>query len=325
MTPSQLSLVLPRVVITGGAGFVGASLCERFLADGWQVLAIDNLCTGRHSNIAHLLDNPDFELRIADVTEPFSVQGEVAAVLHFASPASPFDYMAMPMQTLKTCAHGTFNCLDVAREKNAKFLMASTSEIYGDPLEHPQREDYWGNVSSTGPRSVYDEAKRYAEAATMAYHRTYGVDTRIIRIFNTYGPRMKPRDGRVITAFLVQSLLGEPFTVFGDGRQTRSFCYVDDLVDGVIKVLHSGDHLPYNLGNPVEFTILELIEQVQQLVGPQQVTFMPLPQDDPTRRQPDISRARTHLGWEPKIGLQTGLVRTLAGLRATLAAAARPN
>ena len=310
----------PRVVITGGAGFVGASLCDRFIADGWAVVAVDNLCTGRKSNIAHLLDNPAFAWQLADVSLPLDVAGPVDAVLHFASPASPFDYLALPIQTMKAGAHGTLHALELAEQKGAKFLLASTSEIYGDPLQHPQREDYLGNVSSIGPRSVYDEAKRFAEAATMSYHRQGKVDTRIIRIFNTYGPRMKPDDGRVITAFLVQALRGEPLTAFGDGRQTRSFCYVDDLVEGIVRVLQRGDHMPYNLGNPNEFSILELIAEVEALLGTQSVTFLPLPQDDPTRRKPDIGRAHAALGWQPQIALRDGLVRTIAGLRATLQA-----
>lgn len=308
----------PRAVITGGAGFVGSHLCERFLADGWQVLAIDNLCTGSADNVAHLHENPNFALQVHDVAEPLRVDGPVAAVLHFASPASPFDYLALPLQTMKAGAHGTLHALELAREKGAKFLLASTSEVYGDPLVHPQREDYLGNVSCTGPRSVYDEAKRFAEAATMAYWRTHGADTRIIRIFNTYGPRMKPGDGRVITAFLAQALRGEPLTIFGDGSQTRSFCYVDDLVEGIVRVLDRGDHMPYNLGNPVEFSIRELIGEVEALLGPQTVTCLPLPQDDPTRRRPDIGRAREHLRWEPHVDLRAGLQRTLASLRQTL-------
>ncbi|MBM4343581.1 MAG: NAD-dependent epimerase/dehydratase family protein [Deltaproteobacteria bacterium] len=311
---------LPRAVVTGGAGFVGSGVCDRLLADGWRVLAVDNLCTGRRTNVAHLVGDPRFELRVSDVCDPLDVDGPVAAVLQLASPASPFDYLALPIETLRSGAQGTFNALELAKAKGATFLLASTSEIYGDPLQHPQREDYLGNVSCTGPRSVYDEAKRYAEAATMACHRTWGVDTRIIRIFNTYGPRMKPRDGRVVTAFVVQALLGEPLTVFGDGRQTRSFCYVDDLVDGIVRVLARGDHLPYNLGNPSEFTIAELVAEVERLLGPQRVTYLPLPQDDPTRRCPDIGRARTHLGWEPRVALPEGLVRTIEGLRQTLTA-----
>jgi dTDP-glucose 4,6-dehydratase len=305
-------------VITGGAGFVGTSLCERFLTDGWRVIAVDNFCTGRISNIAHLIDHPRFALITQDVVEPLQIEGPVHAVLHFASPASPMDYLALPIETLQTGSIGTLNTLELARSKGARYLLASTSEIYGDPLEHPQRESYLGNVSSTGPRSVYDEAKRFAEAATMAYRRSHRVDTRIIRIFNTYGPRMKPGDGRVVTAFLEQALRGEPLTVFGDGSQTRSFCYVDDLVEGIVRVLRSDDGDPFNLGNPTEFTILELVREVEALLGPQQVVLRPLPQDDPTRRQPDIARARTLLGWQPQVALREGLQRTLEGLRHSL-------
>lgn len=305
-----------RVVISGGAGFVGSALCERFLADGWTVLAVDNLSTGKADNVAHLQSHPAFTLQIADVIEPLVVEGPVAAVLHFASPASPFDYAALPVETLKVGAHGTFTMLDLARQKGARFLLASTSEIYGDPLEHPQKESYLGNVSSIGPRSCYDEAKRFAEAATMTYLRAFGVDTRIIRIFNTYGPRLKPGDGRVVTAFLTQALRNQPLTVFGEGQQTRSFCYVDDLVDGIVRVLHHGDHQPYNLGNPGEFTVGELAEIVLRLTGSQsKVTYLPLPKDDPTRRKPDITRATTDLGWQPQVALEDGLRRTLAWLQ----------
>jgi len=309
-----------RVVITGGAGFVGSSLCERFLADGWQVLALDNLCTGRIANVAHLQDNTDFELRVCDVSEPFAVAGPVAAVLHFASPASPFDYLKLPIETLKVGSYATFHTLDLAVEKSARYLLASTSEIYGDPLEHPQRESYLGNVSSIGPRSCYDEAKRFAEAATMAYRRTHGLDTRIVRIFNTYGPRMKAGDGRVVPAFLSQALRGEALTVFGDGNQTRSFCYVDDLVQGIVRVLESGDFMPYNLGNPVEFTMLELVQEIERLLGPTRMEHRPLPADDPTRRKPDIRRAIEDLAWSPLVPLSQGLERALAGFRARLAA-----
>lgn len=308
-----------RVVITGGAGFVGASLCERFVADGWQVLALDNLCTGRLSNLSNLQGNPAFELRIADVSEPYAIEGEVEAVLHFASPASPFDYLALPIETMKVGAYGTFHALDLARAKGARFLLASTSEIYGDPLEHPQRESYLGNVSSIGPRSVYDEAKRYSEAATMAYLRTFDVDTRIIRIFNTYGPRIKADDGRVVPAFIAQALRGEALTVFGDGGQTRSFCYVDDLVEGIVRVLARGDHMPYNLGNPVEFTILELVQEIARQLGEVRIEHKPLPVDDPTRRKPDIARAIADLEWSPEVPLQEGLQRTIAEFRTRLA------
>lgn len=307
-----------RVVITGGAGFVGSSLCERFLDSGYAVTAVDNLCTGRMANIEQLLGNPSFAFLQRDVIDPFDVEGPVTAVLHFASPASPFDYQALPIETLKVGSHGTLNALDLAKRKSSRFLLASTSEIYGDPTEHPQRETYLGNVSCIGPRSMYDEAKRYAEAATMAYRRTFGVDTRIIRIFNTYGPRMKHNDGRVVSNFLSQALRGEPMSVFGTGHQTRSFCYVDDLVAGIQLVLERGDDQPYNLGNPNEFTMLELIGAIEQLLGPQQVSYHPLPQDDPTRRKPDISRALDHLGWQPQVALREGLLRTAQGLRLQL-------
>lgn len=314
-----------RVVITGGAGFVGSSLCEKFLADGFAVTAVDNLCTGRLQNVAPLLSNPDFTLLQHDVSEPFDIEGPVYAVLHFASPASPFDYLALPIETLKVGAHGTLHALEVARSKGARFLLASTSEIYGDPTEHPQKESYLGNVSSIGPRSVYDEAKRYAEAATMAYRRTFGLNTRIIRIFNTYGPRMKYNDGRVVSNFLTQALQGKPLSIFGTGLQTRSFCYVDDLVAGIQAVLARGDGQPYNLGNPNEFTMLELIDAIGKLLGPQQVTYHPLPQDDPTRRKPDISRAMAELGWQPRIELAEGLQKTAAGLRLQLGLGEPPD
>jgi dTDP-glucose 4,6-dehydratase len=308
-----------RVVITGGAGFIGASLCERFLADGWQVLALDNLCTGRLANLDGVRTHPRFGFRELDVSLPYEVDGAVDAVLHFASPASPFDYYALPIETLQVGANGTFRALDLASRKGARFLLASTSEIYGDPLEHPQRESYYGNVSCTGPRSVYDEAKRFAEAATMAYRRSRQLDTRIIRIFNTYGPRIKASDGRVVPAFVAEALRGRPLTVFGSGQQTRSFCYVDDLVEGIVRVLERGDDQPYNLGNPVEFTVLELAEEVQRQLGRTTIQFEPLPQDDPTRRKPDIQRARDGLGWEPKVPLAEGLARTIAEFRQRLA------
>lgn len=309
-----------RVLISGGAGFVPSHLCDRFLADGWSVLAVDNFCTGRKSNIAHLLGNPAFELLEQDVSVPFTVAGPLDAVLHFASPASPVDYMRLPIETLQVGSLGTMNLLELAREKKARFLMASTSEIYGDPLEHPQRESYLGNVSSIGPRSVYDEAKRFSEAAVMGWRTARGVDTRIIRIFNTYGPRMKSGDGRVVSNFIVQALRGEKLTVYGDGLQTRSFCYVSDLVEGIVRVLERGDHQPYNLGNPGEYTMLELVQEIAKQVGNVDIQFLPLPKDDPTRRKPDITRAKTDLGWEPKVSLQDGLKPMIADLRARLAA-----
>ncbi|MSP92072.1 MAG: SDR family oxidoreductase [Myxococcales bacterium] len=309
-----------RAVVTGGAGFIGSSLCERLVADGWQVLALDNFCTGRRLNLASLEGHPAFELRSHDVCDPIDIDGPVDAVLHFASPASPFDYLTLPVETLRVGSVATMHLLELARRKGARFLIASTSEIYGDPLEHPQRENYFGNVNSIGPRSVYDEAKRFAEAATMAWHRKHGVDTRIIRIFNTYGPRMKAGDGRVVPAFLSQALRGEALTVFGDGSQTRSFCFVDDLVDGVVRVLERGDAQPYNLGNPAEFTMLELVREIEKLMGTVQCVHMPLPIDDPTRRKPDIARAIGELGWSPLVPLSVGLRRTADGFRTRMAA-----
>ena len=308
-----------RVVISGGAGFLGSHLADRFLADGWRVLAIDNLCTGKRANVAHLLDEPRFDLLEEDVSEPFEVTGQVDAVLHFASPASPFDYLELPVETLKVGAWGTFHCLDLARAHGATFLMASTSEIYGDPRVHPQVEGYWGNVNPIGPRSVYDEAKRFSEAATMSYQREFGVDTRLIRIFNTYGARMNHDDGRVVPAFICQALRGEPLTIFGSGLQTRSFCYVDDLVSGIVTVLANGDHQPYNLGNPDEYSILDFANAVASAVGDVQIDHKGLPEDDPQRRCPDISRARG-LGWQPKIGLTEGLARTLDWFRGEMRA-----
>lgn len=308
-----------RAIITGGAGFLGSHLADGFLAAGWRVLALDNFCTGSRENVAHLADNPAFELREHDVCLPIAIAGDVDAVLHFASPASPFDYLALPLQTMKVGTAGTLAALDLAREKGATFLMASTSEIYGDPLVHPQDESYWGNVHTIGPRSVYDEAKRFSEAATMSYHREFGLDTRIIRIFNTYGPRMNHDDGRVVPAFVCQALRGEPLTVFGSGRQTRSFCYVDDLVAGVLAVLERGDAAPCNLGNPSECTVLEFARLVAELVGATDVLHEVLPEDDPKRRCPDITRARS-FGWEPKVDLRQGLQRTVQWFRAELEA-----
>jgi dTDP-glucose 4,6-dehydratase len=316
----KVATMAKRVLISGGAGFVPSHLCDRFLLDGWDVLAVDNFCTGRQSNIAHLQGNPHFDLLEQDVSTPFQVAGPLDAVLHFASPASPVDYLRLPIETLQVGSLGTMNLLEIAREKKARFLMASTSEIYGDPLEHPQRESYLGNVSSIGPRSVYDEAKRFSEAAVMGWRNARGVDTRIIRIFNTYGPRMKSGDGRVVSNFIVQALRGEKLTVYGDGQQTRSFCYVSDLVDGIVRVLERGDHMPYNLGNPGEFTMLELVQEIGKLTGDLDVDYLPLPKDDPTRRKPDITRATTELGWMPKVPLHEGLVAMIADLRQRLAA-----
>ncbi|MEO5824285.1 MAG: UDP-glucuronic acid decarboxylase family protein [Gemmatimonadales bacterium] len=300
-----------RVVITGGAGFLGSHLTDRFLADGHQVVGVDNFITGSADNVAHLVGRDDYEFIEQDVTIPFDVDGDVDGVLHFASPASPIDYLELPLETLKVGSYGTHNSLELARAKSARFFLASTSEVYGDPEVHPQPETYWGHVNSVGPRSVYDEAKRYAEAVTMAYRRTCGVDTRIVRIFNTYGPRMRPNDGRVVSNFIVQALRGEPMTVYGSGLQTRSFCYVSDLIEGIYRLFHSDRDEPTNIGNPVEFTMLELAEAVIKVVGGNSsVEFRPLPIDDPKQRQPDITIARATLGWEPLVPLAEGLVRT---------------
>ncbi len=301
-----------RVLITGGAGFLGSHLCERFLAEGWEVISMDNLITGDLANIEHLFSDPHFHFERRDVTEYIHVVGKLDAILHFASPASPIDYLELPIQTLKVGSLGTHKALGLAAAKGARFLLASTSECYGDPLVHPQTEDYWGNVNPVGPRGVYDEAKRFAEAMTMAYHRAHGVETRIIRIFNTYGPRMRLNDGRVLPAFMSQALRGEPMTVFGDGSQTRSFCFVADLVDGIYRLLHSDEVLPVNIGNPSEMTILQFAEKVLEVTGSKStLSFLDLPEDDPKVRQPDISKARRILDWEPKVGLDEGLQITL--------------
>ncbi len=313
-----------RVLITGGAGFLGSHLCERFLAEGFEVLCIDNLITGDLANVEHLFQDRWFHFERRDVTEYLHVGGELDAVLHFASPASPIDYLELPIQTLKVGSLGTHKALGLARAKNARFLLASTSECYGDPLVHPQSEDYWGNVNPVGPRGVYDEAKRFAEAMTMAYHRFHGLDTRIVRIFNTYGPRMRLRDGRALPAFMSQALRGESLTVFGDGSQTRSFCYVDDLVEGIWRLLNSKEHLPVNIGNPSEMTILEFARTVIEVTGSNsKIAFKPLPEDDPKVRQPDIGKARRLLGWEPKVELRAGLLRTLEDFRRRLPPATR--
>ncbi|HOU52367.1 MAG TPA: SDR family oxidoreductase [Myxococcota bacterium] len=300
-----------RVVITGGAGFIGSHLCERFLADGHQVICMDNLLTGNLDNITHLFGREGFTFLRQDVTEFLHVPGPVDAVLHFASPASPVDYLRFPIQTLKVGSLGTHKALGLAKEKGATFLLASTSEVYGDPLVHPQPETYWGNVNPIGPRGVYDEAKRFAEALTMAYHRYHGLDTRIVRIFNTYGPRMRIGDGRVVPAFLSQVLRGEPLTIYGDGSQTRSFCYVLDLVEGIVRLLGTSCNDPVNIGNPEEHSILEFAEIVARLFRSQAgFSFLPLPQDDPKVRRPDISLARELLGWSPQVSLEEGLRRT---------------
>jgi dTDP-glucose 4,6-dehydratase len=310
----------PRVLITGGAGFLGSHLCERFLAEGHEVLCVDSLITGSLDNVEHLFADPFFHFERRDVTEYLHVGGELHAVLHFASPASPIDYLELPIQTLKVGSLGTHKALGLARAKRARFLLASTSECYGDPLVHPQSEDYWGNVNPVGPRGVYDEAKRFAEAMTMAYHRVHGLETRIVRIFNTYGPRMRLHDGRVLPAFMSQALSGEPLTVFGDGTQTRSFCYVDDLVEGIWRLLRSDEVYPTNIGNPEEMTILEFARTVLEEVGSDApLVHRPLPVDDPKVRQPDISKARRLLGWEPTVPLREGLRRTLPWFRERLA------
>ncbi|HEV8296656.1 MAG TPA: UDP-glucuronic acid decarboxylase family protein [Acidimicrobiales bacterium] len=304
---------MARVVVTGGAGFLGSHLCERLLHRGDDVIAIDNLLTGDLDNIEHLRRAPGFEFVQHDVVQPLTLTASVDAVLHFASPASPKDYLALPIETLDVGSAGTRNMLELARANRARFLLASTSEVYGDPHVHPQHESYWGNVNSVGPRSVYDEAKRFAEAITMAYHRTHGVNTAIVRIFNTYGPRMRPLDGRVVSNFIVQALAGAPLTIYGDGSQTRSFCYIDDEVNGIIALLDSQEHLPVNIGNPDEFTVAELAEIVLSVVGGRSdIAYEPLPVDDPTQRRPDITRARELLGWEPVIPVHDGVQRTAA-------------
>jgi dTDP-glucose 4,6-dehydratase len=296
-----------RALVTGGAGFLGSYLCEALLAEGHSVIAVDNLLTGRAANVAHLAREPRFELRQLDITQPFDA-GPVNYVFHFASPASPVDYLAHGVETLQVGSLGTFHALDLARRHRARFLLASTSECYGDPLEHPQKESYWGNVNPVGPRSVYDEAKRFSEAATMAYHRYYKLDTRMVRIFNTYGPRMQLNDGRVIPNFMKQALLGEDLTVYGDGSQTRSFCYISDEIDGILRLARCEEHQPVNIGNSNEFTILECARRVLDITqSSSKLRFEPLPQDDPRQRRPDISRARALLDWEPKIDLETGL------------------
>ncbi|GAB4520885.1 MAG: SDR family oxidoreductase [Anaerolineae bacterium] len=311
-----------RILVTGGAGFIGSHLCDRLLADGHKVIAMDNLITGTTDNIVHLLGRDDFLFIKHDVTNYIYIDGPVDAVLHFASPASPIDYLEYPIQTLKVGALGTHKALGLAKAKGARFLLASTSEVYGDPLVHPQPETYWGNVNPIGPRGVYDEAKRFAEAMTMAYHRVHGVQTRIVRIFNTYGPRMRLDDGRVVPNFIGQALRGQPLTVYGDGSQTRSFCYVDDLVDGIIRLLHSDEVEPVNLGNPREMSILEFAELINRLTGNTAgIVFKPLPKDDPRVRRPDITKAKRVLSWEPKVDLEEGLTRTIEYFRTKVQAA----
>ena len=301
-----------RVLITGAAGFLGSHLADRFLADGHSVVGLDNFVTGHPENIAHLTGDARFSFLRHNISDYTYVSGALDGVLHFASPASPIDYLELPIQTLKVGSLGTHNALGIALAKGARFFLASTSEVYGDPLVHPQPESYWGNVNPIGPRGVYDEAKRFAEAITMAYHRFHGVDTRIVRIFNTYGPRMRPRDGRVVSNFIVQALNGEPITIYGDGTQTRSFCYVDDEVEGIYRLFLNGDANPTNIGNPVEYTVQQLAEMVVDLTGTRSpIIRMPLPEDDPKVRQPDITRARQLLGWEPRVEVRDGIRRTI--------------
>jgi dTDP-glucose 4,6-dehydratase len=311
-----------RTVVTGAAGFLGSHLCDALLARGHHVIGIDNILTGSTDNIAHLFGNPRFQFYQHDVTNYIYIEGEVHNVLHFASPASPLDYLKYPIQTLKVGSLGTHKALGLAKGKEAKFLLASTSEVYGDPLVHPQHEDYWGNVNPVGYRGVYDEAKRFAEAMTMAYHRQHGLDTRIVRIFNTYGPRMRVDDGRALPNFFGQALRGEDLTIYGDGRQTRSFCYVDDLIEGVCLLLESDEHLPVNVGNPEEISVAQLAQDIIEIVGSSsRIRFMPFPEnyrDDPKTRRPDIAKARRILGWEPKVPRHEGLRRTLEHFRSRI-------
>jgi dTDP-glucose 4,6-dehydratase len=302
-----------RAVVTGGAGFLGSHFCDRLLAEGWEVLALDNFITGSEKNISHLKNNGKFKFEKVDVSEPLKINGEVGYVLHLASPASPPDYLKHPIATLKVGSIGTMNALELALAKNAKFFISSTSECYGDPSVSPQSEDYWGNVNPVGPRSVYDEAKRFSEALTMAYHRHHGVDTHIVRIFNTYGPRMRLNDGRALPNFVYQALSKKPLTMYGDGKQTRSFCYVSDLIDGMFRLMMSEEHYPTNIGDPQEITLLEFAERIRShFEDAPPLVFEPLPQDDPKRRCPDITKAKRVLKWEPKVSLEEGLKLTLA-------------
>jgi dTDP-glucose 4,6-dehydratase len=310
---------MKTAVITGAAGFLGSHLCDRFIKEGFRVIGIDNLSTGSLENIEHLFPLKQFEFYNHDVTKFVHVPGEVHYILHFASPASPIDYLQMPIQTLKVGSLGTHNLLGLAKEKKARFIIASTSEVYGDPLVHPQNEDYWGNVNPIGPRGVYDEAKRFQEAITMAYHTYHGLETRIVRIFNTYGTRMRLNDGRALPAFMSQALQGEPITVFGDGNQTRSFCYVDDLVEGIYRLLMSDYHLPVNIGNPEEITLLQFANEIKELTQTKsELVFKPLPTDDPKQRKPDITRAKQLLNWQPVVNRKDGLARTLEYFRTKL-------
>ena len=302
---------MKRVLVTGAAGFLGSHLCDRFIQEGYEVIGMDNLLTGSLSNIEHLFPLPEFSFYHHDVSKFIHVPGPLDYILHFASPASPIDYLKMPIQTLKVGSLGTHNCLGLAKAKKARILVASTSEVYGDPLVHPQPEEYWGNVNPVGPRGVYDEAKRFQEAITMAYHNFHGLETRIVRIFNTYGPRMRLNDGRALPAFIGQALRGEDLTVFGDGSQTRSFCYVSDLIEGIYRLLLSDEWRPVNIGNPHEISLLEFAKEIIELSGStSKITFKPLPQDDPKQRQPDISRAKEVLGWEPEVAREQGLAMT---------------
>jgi dTDP-glucose 4,6-dehydratase len=311
-----------RAIVTGAAGFLGSHLSDRLLAEGWEVLGLDNFITGREENLAHLKNNTKFSFEEGNVSDGLGVAGELAYVLHFASPASPPDYLKHPIETMRVGSVGTQNALELARNKGAKFLLASTSECYGDPEVSPQHEEYWGHVNSVGPRSVYDEAKRFSEALAMGYHRHYGLDTHIVRIFNTYGPRMRLNDGRALPNFVFQALSEKPITVFGDGKQTRSFCYVSDLIDGIYRLARSEEHLPVNIGNPEEITLLEFAQRVRAYfpkAGP--IVFEPLPEDDPKRRCPDIRKAQRLLGWEPKVALADGLQRTIEYFQEQFAAA----
>jgi len=313
-----------RAVVTGGAGFLGSHLCDRLLAEGFEVLSLDNLITGDEANLAHLKSNSKFRFEHKDVNDPISVQGPVDYIFHFASPASPPDYLKYPIETLKVGSLATLHTLDLAQTKGAKYLLASTSECYGDPAVSPQSESYWGHVNPVGPRSVYDEAKRFAEATTMAYHRYHSVDTHIVRIFNTYGPRMRLNDGRALPNFVYQALTGTPITVYGDGKQTRSFCYVSDLIDGIYKLSLSDEHMPTNIGNPTELTIYEFAVRVlTHFPNAPKIIFEPLPEDDPKQRRPDISKAKRLLGWEPQVSLEQGLKTTISFFKERFAQTAR--